>query len=133
MKRLYTIFSLIIYTLSVSAQDNVFILVDVSKSVKQADLISAKQTLTEILLGNTPNNSNVVGGSVQDLAQFKIKISDKISVVKFVFSFFAFCFLIRRELRSTTKHCSFRKSPASRPALSPFGIHRQIMPNWFAS
>jgi uncharacterized membrane protein len=69
--------------MSVHAQNNVFVLVDVSKSIKQVDLTSAKQALNEILLGNTPSNSNIVGGSLQDLAQFKIKVSDKISVVKF--------------------------------------------------
>jgi hypothetical protein len=83
MKRLLTIFTIFFTSLSVFSQNNVFVLVDVSKSVKQSDLISAKQVLTEILLGSTPNNSNIVGGSLTDLAQFKIKINDKISVVKF--------------------------------------------------
>jgi hypothetical protein len=83
MKRLYTILSLLFFTLSVSAQNNVFVLVDVSKSVKQDDLLAAKQALNEIFLGSTPSNSNVVGGSLQDLQQFKIAVGDRVSILKF--------------------------------------------------
>lgn len=41
-----------------NAQENVFILVDVSKSVKQNELLNAKQLVKDILTGN-PINSNV--------------------------------------------------------------------------
>ena len=37
-----------------NAQENVFILVDVSKSVKQNELLNAKQLVKDILTGN-PN------------------------------------------------------------------------------
>jgi len=67
----------------VYAQNNVFVLVDVSKSVKKADLVAAKQALTDVLLGNPLSNSNVVGATVHDLQQFKIVQGDKLSVVKF--------------------------------------------------
>jgi len=83
MKRLYTILSLFLCTLSVYAQNNVFVLVDVSKSVKKTDLVSAKQALSEVFIGTPPSNSTIVGGSLQDLQQFKIATNDKIAVLKF--------------------------------------------------
>jgi hypothetical protein len=67
----------------VQAQDHVFILVDVSKSVKQHELNDAKQALNEILNGNQPSKAFISQGKQQDLSNFKIKQGDKLSISKF--------------------------------------------------
>lgn len=82
MKRLYTILSLIICTMSVDAQNNVFVLVDVSKSVTQADLNNAKQALTEIFTGYPLSVGNIKGPA-SDLSKFKLNVGDKLSVSRF--------------------------------------------------
>lgn len=83
MKQLYTIISLIICTLSVYAQNNVFVLVDVSKSVTQTDLNNAKQALTEVLTGSQLTMAFVSQGSQADLVNFKMANGDKLAVSKF--------------------------------------------------
>lgn len=83
MKRLYTILSLIICTLSVYSQNNVFVLVDVSKSVTQADLNTAKQALTEVLTGSQLTKAFVAQGNQADLANFKLVQGDNLAVAKF--------------------------------------------------
>jgi hypothetical protein len=83
MKRILAIISLFLCALSVHSQNYVFVLVDVSKSVKHSDLVAAKQALTDVLLGNQLSNSNVFGATIQDLQQFKIAQGDKLSVLKF--------------------------------------------------
>lgn len=83
MKRLYTILSLLIFTFSVSAQNNVFVLVDVSLSVSQTDLTNAKQALNEILTGVTPTKAFIAQGNAADLPNFKLAVGDKLSVSKF--------------------------------------------------
>lgn len=83
MKRLYTILSLIICTLSVYAQNNVFVLIDVSKSVTHTDLNNAKQALTEVLTGSQLTKAFVAQGSQADLANFKLVQGDKLAVSKF--------------------------------------------------
>lgn len=83
MKRLYTILSLIICTMSVYAQNNVFVLIDVSKSVTQTDLNNAKQALTEVLTGSQLTKAFVAQGSQADLANFKLVQGDKLAVSKF--------------------------------------------------
>lgn len=83
MKRLYTILSLFLCTLSVYAQNNVFVLVDVSKSVTQTDLNNAKQALTEVLTGSQLTKAFVSQGSQADLVNFKMANGDKLSVSKF--------------------------------------------------
>lgn len=67
----------------VYAQNNVFVLVDVSKSVTQADLNSAKQALTEVLTGSQLTKALVKQGNQADLANFKLVPGDNLAVAKF--------------------------------------------------
>jgi len=83
MKRILIILSILISQLHSSSQENIFVIVDISKSVKQADLVSAKQALQDVLSGNILSNAYVDGGNLQDLLPFKLKMGDKISLVKF--------------------------------------------------
>ena len=84
MKRLYTILSFIICTLSVYSQNNFFVLVDVSKSVSQTDLNNAKQTLTEVFTGSNLSIAQIHNkGALSDLAKFKFNVGDKLSVSRF--------------------------------------------------
>jgi hypothetical protein len=83
MKELYAILYLIICTLSVSAQNNVFVLVDVSKSVTQADLNNAKQAINEVLTGSQLSKAFVAQGSQADLATFKLLQGDKLAISEF--------------------------------------------------
>lgn len=57
MKILASIILLIILSFQLNAQDNVFVLVDVSKSVRQAELVNAKQLVKDIIQGNPVNTS----------------------------------------------------------------------------
>lgn len=83
MKRLYTILSLIICTLSVYAQNNIFVLVDVSLSVKPNELNDAKQALNEVLTGSSLSKAVISQGSQQDLVNFKMAQGDKLAIAKF--------------------------------------------------
>lgn len=83
MKQLYTILYLFICTLSVYSQNNVFVLVDVSKSVTQKELNDAKQALKEVLTGSSLSKAFISQGSQQDLVNFKMAQGDKLAIVKF--------------------------------------------------
>src|SRR5690606_3305637 len=83
MKKLFTILNLILCAFSVYAQNNVFVLVDVSKSVKQDELTNAKQALNEILTGSHLSTAFISQGSQQDLANFKLGPGDKLAIVRF--------------------------------------------------
>jgi len=83
MLRLFTVLSLLIGASPMYAQNNVFVLVDVSKSVTQTDLNNAKQALTEVLTGLPLSRAFVAQGSQSDLANFKLVAGDKLAVVKF--------------------------------------------------
>lgn len=83
MKKLTTIYFLILCTFSVYAQNNVFVLVDVSRSVSQNELTNAKQALNEVLTGTQLSKVFVSQGSQQDLANFRLAQGDKLAVVKF--------------------------------------------------
>lgn len=85
MKRLCTILAVIICTFSVFAQNNVFVLVDVSKSVSQTDLNNAKQALIEVLTGSSLSTGFVPPGmgSQQDLINFRLSQGDKLAIAKF--------------------------------------------------
>lgn len=83
MKRLYTILSLFFCTISVYAQNNVFVLVDVSKSITQADINNGKQALTEVLTGSALSKAFVSQGNPADLVNFKLAQGDKLSISKF--------------------------------------------------
>lgn len=83
MKRyLFIILFLINFSYSF-AQDNVFVLIDVSRSVTQSQLTDAKQTLTEVLSGNSLSKAFVSQGNAKDLQNFKLKPNDKVALVKF--------------------------------------------------
>ena len=82
MKRLCTILSFVIFTMSVYAQNNVFVLVDVSGSISPVDLANSKQTLVEVLT-NSPLSMAKIKGPSTDLSNFKLNIGDKLSVSLF--------------------------------------------------
>jgi hypothetical protein len=83
MKRLCTIFFLFLTTVSANAQNNIFVLVDVSLSVKLDELNNAKQALNEVLTGSQLTRAFVSQGSQQDLVNFKIAQGDKLAISKF--------------------------------------------------
>jgi hypothetical protein len=83
MKRLFTILSFFIITFSVYSQNNVFVLVDVSLSVKPDELSNAKQALNEVLTGSQLTKASVSQGSQQDLVNFKMAQGDKLAIAKF--------------------------------------------------
>jgi hypothetical protein len=84
-KRVLILFILSLGVLKSFSQENVFVLVDVSGSIDKNDMAAAKQALIDLLLGNPLSNANVPpgNGSLQDLAQCKIKVGDKLSITKF--------------------------------------------------
>ena len=66
MKRILYLLLLFIVAFQVNAQESVFILVDVSKSVNQNELLNAKQLVKDILTGNPINSSVfITDGNVQ--------------------------------------------------------------------
>jgi hypothetical protein len=69
--------------MTLQAQDHVFVLVDVSKSVKQYQLDDAREALYEILTGTQPSKAFITQGKQSDLAQFKLKQGDKLSISTF--------------------------------------------------
>lgn len=83
MKRLYAILSLFLIAFSVYSQNNVFVLVDVSKSVKQSDLNNAKQALTEVLSGSSLTSAQIYKGDANNLIEFKLGGGDKLAIAKF--------------------------------------------------
>lgn len=83
MKRLFGILYLLICTQAVYAQANVFVLVDVSKSISKTDMYNAKEALTQVLTGAQITKAFVSKGSQADLAKFKIENGDKLSLSKF--------------------------------------------------
>lgn len=83
MKRLLIIFLLAIYPVLGQAQSNVFILVDVSKSVTQQQLDDARQALTEVLTASDLSKAFIAQGSGQDLANFRIQQDDKLAISRF--------------------------------------------------
>jgi len=83
MKRLVTILFLCAACFGAMAQNNVFVLVDVSKSVKQSELTDAKQALTEILTGLQPSKAFITQGKQQDLANFKVNTGDNLAIATF--------------------------------------------------
>ena len=83
MKRSFLAVFLIIYSFITYSQSNVFVLVDVSKSVSQVDLNNAKLTLSEVLIGTNLSKAFVSQGSQGDLARFNLKQGDRLSIAKF--------------------------------------------------
>lgn len=83
MKHLPVFLLILLTSFTASAQSHVFVLVDASKSVKQSQLNDAREALTEVLTGATPSKAFISQGKVQDLAGFKVKPGDKLSVCRF--------------------------------------------------
>jgi hypothetical protein len=83
MKQIITILLLCAAYFGATAQNNVFVLVDVSKSVKQQELTDAKQTLTEVLTGVQPSKAFLSQGKQQDLVNFKVVAGDKLAIAPF--------------------------------------------------
>jgi hypothetical protein len=85
MNRLYTIFTLFLISLQAYSQSDIFVLVDVSKSITQNDLDNAKQALTEVLTGLPLTKAFVPAGmgSQSDLVNFKLAQGDKMAIIKF--------------------------------------------------
>ena len=75
---LITIFSLV----AVKAQETVFVLVDVSLSVKTDELRDAKQALTEVLTGQQLSKAIFIAGTEKDL-NFKLKPNDRLAISTF--------------------------------------------------
>jgi len=83
MKKFKIILFLFLFATVLYAQDHFFILVDVSKSVRQSELNDAKQAINEILTGAPLSKAFIAHGSQQDLALFRIKAGDKIGIARF--------------------------------------------------
>ena len=75
---LITVFSLI----TIKAQETVFVLVDVSLSIKPDELSDAKQALTEVLTGQQLSKAIFVAGTEKDL-NFKLKPNDRLAISTF--------------------------------------------------
>jgi hypothetical protein len=83
MKRLLTILSFFLFTVSAQSQHYVFVLVDISKSIKQSELANAKQSLTEVLTGQALSKAFITQGNQQELGNFKIMQGDYLAISKF--------------------------------------------------
>jgi hypothetical protein len=83
MRGIILVSMFIFSALHVMAQKNIFVLVDVSKSVKQHQLDNAKIALNEIFTSGAITNGTVVGGTQQDLQSYKLQVGDKASVSAF--------------------------------------------------
>jgi hypothetical protein len=83
MKQVIISFFTFICGFTIQAQNNVFVLVDVSRSVSQNQLDDAKQALNEVLNGDQLTSAFVAQGSPQDLINFKLAIGDKLALSKF--------------------------------------------------
>ena len=67
----------------VNAQKNIFVLVDVSQSVKSFQLDNAKNALREIFNTGNTTNGTVVGGNSSDLQFYKLQANDRVAVNAF--------------------------------------------------
>ncbi len=83
MKKFLLIFILIFSAFNTKAQKNIFVLVDVSKSVKSYQLDDAKAALREIFTTGKVTNGMVVGGNPSDLQFFKLQSNDRIAINAF--------------------------------------------------
>lgn len=83
MKKILLIYILILIVFLANAQKNIFVLVDVSKSVKSHQLDNAKTALQEIFTVGNVTNGTVVGGNSSDLQFYKLQASDRVAVNSF--------------------------------------------------
>jgi len=83
MKRFLFIFILFFNVFCLNAQKNIFVLVDVSLSVKQHQLDNAREALREIFITGSVTNGNVVGGNLADLQFYKLQAGDKVAINAF--------------------------------------------------
>ena len=83
MKKLFLIFILIFCVVCINAQKNIFVLVDVSKSVTSFQLDNARTALREIFITGNATNGVVVGGNSSDLQFYKLQANDRVAVNAF--------------------------------------------------
>lgn len=83
MRHLFLTISISICWLFSLAQNDIFILVDVSKSIKPNELNNGIQAMIEVLAGSTLSRAALYKGNLQDLNNFKLQIGDRISISKF--------------------------------------------------
>lgn len=83
MKKVLLINILIFSVFCLNAQKNIFVLVDVSKSVKSNQLDDAKTALREIFTTGNATNGTVVGGNSSDLQFYKLQANDRVAVNSF--------------------------------------------------
>ena len=83
MNRIASILFLSACLTAIQAQRDVFVLVDVSLSVRQSELNDAKQALTEVLTGDNLSKAFVAYGELQDVANFRLNVNDRIAISKF--------------------------------------------------
>jgi len=83
MKWLKIILPFLFFSQLALAQNDVFVLVDISKSIYKSDLENARQALSDVLVGNPLSNATVSFGSAADLSKFKLITGDKLYIIKF--------------------------------------------------
>ena len=83
MKKSLFLIILIFSTFCVNAQKNVFVLVDLSKSIDPHQLQASKKVLTQILSGISSSDIEFQSGNASDLQEFKLKPNDKLSITNF--------------------------------------------------
>lgn len=83
MKLFTTLIFFLAFTAVSYSQKDVFVLVDVSKSISQQELNDARQALYEVLTGAPLTKAFVKYGKQQDLPGFKLMPGDKFAVSKF--------------------------------------------------
>jgi len=83
MNRIVTILFLSACLTTIQAQNDIFVLVDVSRSIRQSELNDAKQALTEVLTGVNPSRAFIAYGNQTDLTNYKANVNNKIAISKF--------------------------------------------------
>ncbi len=81
MKKSILITFFIIFSFSLFAQDNVFVLVDISTSIKQHELEDAQQLVKDLLSGNTINTNKFKVDNT--LPNYTVKTGNKIMIMPF--------------------------------------------------
>jgi hypothetical protein len=83
MRKIIIFFTLIFSVLFANAQKNIFVLVDVSKSVKSGQLDNAKMALREIFTTGNCTVGTVIGGNASDLQFYKLQANNRVAVNAF--------------------------------------------------
>jgi len=83
MKRFLIFCILIINVFCINAQKDVYVLVDLSKTMCPNQLQEAKVALSQILKGTTPATLNFTTGDKSDLQKLKLEVNDRLSITEF--------------------------------------------------